>query len=192
MKLVTVESPYAGDVEANEAYLKECLIDSSLRGEAPFASHGFYTTYLDDTNPAERKLAMESGFEWLKATDIVAVYVDRGISSGMIKGIEKAQSLDIPIEFRRVKEKESVYFKPEFLDPEYLKKMRSMSPKGFKRLYLGDYPVLEKDERPEHIKGGRIPTPPRAWWPKEFSNDKNKRTVKDTDNRKIIKIDIKS
>ena len=192
MKLVTIESPYAGDVEANEAYLKECLIDSSIRGEAPFASHGFYTRYLDDNNPVERKLGMDSGFEWMKATDLVAVYVDRGISSGMIKGIEKAQSLDIPIVFRRVKEKKNLYFKPEWLDPEYLKKLRSMPPKEFERLYVGEYPVLEKDERPEHVKGGRIPTPPRAWWPKEFSNDKPKRMVEEGAEPKIIKIDIKS
>ena len=39
MRLVVVESPYAGDVEANLAYLRRAMRDCLLRGEAPFASH---------------------------------------------------------------------------------------------------------------------------------------------------------
>ena len=39
MRLVIVESPYAGDVEANEEYARQCVRDSLMRGEAPIASH---------------------------------------------------------------------------------------------------------------------------------------------------------
>ena len=39
MKLVILESPYAGDVEANVEYARACVRDSLSRGEAPIASH---------------------------------------------------------------------------------------------------------------------------------------------------------
>lgn len=50
MRRVIIESPYAGNVEANATYLRRCLRDSLLRGEAPFASHAIYTLpgVLDD------------------------------------------------------------------------------------------------------------------------------------------------
>ena len=34
MRLVILESPYAGDIERNVAYARACLRDSLLRGEA--------------------------------------------------------------------------------------------------------------------------------------------------------------
>jgi hypothetical protein len=43
MKLVILESPYAGDVAANTAYARACVRDSLSRGEAPLASHLLYT-----------------------------------------------------------------------------------------------------------------------------------------------------
>lgn len=42
-RLVVVESPYAGDVERNVAYAKRCVLDCLKRGEAPYASHLFFT-----------------------------------------------------------------------------------------------------------------------------------------------------
>jgi hypothetical protein len=43
MKLVIIESPYAGEVEANVAYARACMRDSLGHGEAPIASHLLYT-----------------------------------------------------------------------------------------------------------------------------------------------------
>ena len=53
--LVLLESPYAGDIEANLSYARACMRDCFERGEAPFASHLLYTQMgvLDDTIPAE-------------------------------------------------------------------------------------------------------------------------------------------
>lgn len=39
MKLVILESPYAGDVCRNVDYARQCLRDCLLRGESPIASH---------------------------------------------------------------------------------------------------------------------------------------------------------
>ena len=102
MKLVIIESPYAGDIKKNIKYAKACIRDSLFRGEAPFASHLFYTQegILRDEYPEDRKLGMEAGFSWGAKADLVAVYFDNGISSGMRAGIERAKKLGIRVEHR--------------------------------------------------------------------------------------------
>jgi len=102
MKLVIVESPYAGDVEGNERYARACLADSLKRGEAPFASHLIYTQpgVLDDEIPEEREWGIQAGFAWGQAAELTAVYTDRGISGGMKYGIEAAEKAGRSVEYR--------------------------------------------------------------------------------------------
>ncbi len=104
MKLVVIESPYAGAVEENIKYARKCMLDSLRRGEAPYASHLLFTQdgILDDLNPEERTLGMDAGFAWGKKADLVAVYMDRGLSLGMQKGIASAMGRSIPIEYRHL------------------------------------------------------------------------------------------
>jgi hypothetical protein len=90
VRLVYLESPYAGDVEMNLRYARACMLDSIRRGESPIASHCLWTQCLDDTVPAERDLGMRCGFEWARFADATALYVDRGISDGMMRGVEMA------------------------------------------------------------------------------------------------------
>lgn len=104
MKRVIVESPYAGDTTANLLYLEDCLMDCHKRNEAPFASHYFYTGYLSDIEPEQRKMGMECGFAWMQVCDLVAVYIDNGISDGMKDGIQRAEEAGKEIEFRRLKD----------------------------------------------------------------------------------------
>ena len=99
---VLVESPFAGDVEVNTAYLKECLKDCLSRGESPFASHLFFTQFLDDDIPDERALGIEAGLAWGMVADRTVVYLDRGISNGMKYGIEAAKKAGRQIEYRRL------------------------------------------------------------------------------------------
>lgn len=102
MKLVVIESPYAGDVERNMAYLKRAMLDSLARGEAPYASHALYTQFLDDTVPEERELGMKAGFAWGELASKVVVYGDYGVSRGMQAGIDRAIKRNIPLEFREI------------------------------------------------------------------------------------------
>lgn len=99
---VIIESPYAGNVERNLEYLRACLRDSLLRGEAPFASHGLYTLpgVLDDDDPDERDLGIAAGFVWREVASFTAVYEDLGISRGMRLGIVHAEQLGHRIERR--------------------------------------------------------------------------------------------
>ena len=108
MKKVILESPFAGDVEANIEYARRCIRDCLLRGESPYASHLLYTQkgILDDDVPEERKLGIEAGFEWRSGAELTVVYTDRGISGGMRQGIEDSDKRGIPVEYRSL-EKEN-------------------------------------------------------------------------------------
>jgi hypothetical protein len=105
-KRVIIESPYSGEVERNKAYLKVCMLDSITRGEAPYASHKLYTDVLDDNDKDERRLGIELGFAWLKVADLVAFYIDFGMSPGMLACWTDLKTLKfrVPFEKRRVKE----------------------------------------------------------------------------------------
>lgn len=104
MRRVIVESPYAGDVEANRVYARAALRDCLLRGEAPLASHLLYTQpgVLDDLVPEERGLGIEAGLAWGECADATVVYLDRGISSGMRLGIAQAVDAGRPVEYRNL------------------------------------------------------------------------------------------
>jgi hypothetical protein len=104
MRKVVLESPYAGDIEANVNYARRCVCDSLARGEAPLASHLLYTQpdILDDTKPEHRALGINAGHEWIGMAEAMVVYEDRGISSGMRIGIAVAEALNIKIEYRRI------------------------------------------------------------------------------------------
>lgn len=102
MKLVIIESPYAGDVERNTIYARRCMRDSLRRGEAPFASHLLYTQVLADTVPEDRQLGIKAGFVWGNMADLVAVYVDYEPTPGMEKGIARAEFAKQPVEYRSI------------------------------------------------------------------------------------------
>lgn len=88
MNRVIILSPYKGDTEANLLYGWHCVLDSVQRGEAPWASHLFYTVVLNDSDPVQRAKGFECEAAWLRAADLVAVYTDRGLSSGMVKTLD--------------------------------------------------------------------------------------------------------
>jgi hypothetical protein len=104
MKLVLIESPYAGDVAANVAYAKRAVLDCLRRGESPYASHLFFTQdgLLDDKDPEQRILGIEAGLAWAAKAELTAVYIDFGVSNGMQFGIARARDEGRPIEFRRL------------------------------------------------------------------------------------------
>lgn len=102
MRLVIIESPYAGAVERNIAYAKAAVRDCLRRGEAPYASHLFFTQdgILDDLKPDERGLGIAAGLAWGARADATVVYADFGMSGGMLQGIERARAEERPVEVR--------------------------------------------------------------------------------------------
>jgi hypothetical protein len=104
MRLVILESPYAGDIEANIAYARACVRDSLSRGEAPIASHLLYTQpgILRDEIPAERQWGIDAGLAWRSVSHGTVVYTDRGTSRGMEYGIAAAIAAGKSVEYRSI------------------------------------------------------------------------------------------
>jgi hypothetical protein len=102
MRRVILESPYAGDVEANVAYGYRCLRDCLDRGEAPIASHLLFPNILDDKVPDERKLGIAAGLAWAPVADAMVIYIDRKISNGMRAAMREAQRIGLPVELRSI------------------------------------------------------------------------------------------
>tara|TARA_R110000824_G_scaffold169484_1_gene346603 strand:- start:662 stop:985 length:324 start_codon:yes stop_codon:yes gene_type:complete len=104
MRLVILESPFAGDEQANIDYARLCVRDSLMRGEAPIASHLLYTqpTILDDSVPKERRMGIAAGLAWVDVACATVVYTDCGTSAGMRIGIARAQNAGRPVEYRSI------------------------------------------------------------------------------------------
>lgn len=102
--LVLMESPFSGDMARNIKYARACLNDCLKRGESPFASHLLYTQtgILRDDVPGERELGIKTGLAWGAKADKTVLYVDLGISDGMIMGIKAAEAAGRPIERRNL------------------------------------------------------------------------------------------
>lgn len=105
MKRVIIESPYTGQTARNIEYARRCVADSIHRGEAPIASHLLLTQegILNDDDPEERALGILAGHAWYRVADLCAVYVDYGISKGMIEGMRAALAAGIEIDTRLLK-----------------------------------------------------------------------------------------
>jgi hypothetical protein len=107
---VLIESPFAGETDEetqkNINYARAAVVDCLKRGEAPYASHLFFTQpgVLDDTKPEERTLGIDAGLLWGAAAEKTVVYIDRGLSTGMKYGIEAASRCGRAIEFRNLSE----------------------------------------------------------------------------------------
>jgi hypothetical protein len=102
MPLVIIESPYAGDIEANVEYARACMRDSLNRGEAPIASHLLYTQpgILRDEVPEERQWGIDAGLAWRGVADMAVFYVDRNWSGGMLAARRLYLDEGFPFEVR--------------------------------------------------------------------------------------------
>lgn len=108
--LVIIESPFKPKLTKEtrlpatfyRTYLRRAILHCIDQGEVPFASHGFYTVFLNDKKPEERALGMRLGYEIMAHASLVAVYYDYGLTPGMQRGIEVASDLNIPVRFRSI------------------------------------------------------------------------------------------
>ena len=107
MRRVIIESPFRGvtpeEAFDNLVYLEECIRDSLLRGEAPFASHAIYPGPLNDAVQEERSLGIEAGYAWWEAARAIIFYVDHGWSEGMRTAYDRALLQQRQTEIRKCK-----------------------------------------------------------------------------------------
>ena len=92
---VVIVSPYQGanpsEVKRNLTYVNRCILDCLYsHGEAPFAVHAIYAEALNNTDPEQRKLALQAGDEWAKLAVRLVVYTDYGFTEGMNETINKS------------------------------------------------------------------------------------------------------
>lgn len=103
---VIIESPYRSDdpktFRRNLAYSRKAIFHSLSLGESPFASHRFYTQFLDDNDSELRYVGINCGLDWMEAAQLVAVYADYGVSPGMQAGLTHAAAKRIPVSFRYI------------------------------------------------------------------------------------------
>lgn len=102
--IVMIETPYRGadrrERVRNEAYAKQCLFDSLMRGEVPLASHLIYPQILDEDVPAERDLGIAMAIALGQRADTIAFYIDHGMTRGMELAYQAADRRGKTIEKR--------------------------------------------------------------------------------------------
>ena len=101
--VVVIESPFAGNAKRNIKFARECLRDSIMRGETPFASHLLYTqpNVLDDDVPQERKMGIEAGFAIKHLEGVKTIfYTDLGWSGGMELALFYCRKFNLPYDIR--------------------------------------------------------------------------------------------
>ncbi len=90
---------YQANVDAAARYSKEAMESNVI----PLTPHLYFTTFLNDLNPEERKLGMDVGISWLLKSE--ALWVFGFISRGMQAEIDKALAVGIPVYIIDTKER---------------------------------------------------------------------------------------
>lgn len=140
MKRVIIESPYHDDntveMQENMNYARAVCLDAVQRGEVPFASHLFFTLFLDDQDPAQRKLGIEMGYDFWEKANLIVFYMDRGMSPGMKEALAKAFVEGKPYEQRYLVSREQAQKEPgpEAYAPKRLRKSEAMATAAEKTL----------------------------------------------------------
>jgi hypothetical protein len=103
-RTVAVESPLRGapSYAVGLQYARAALFDSLARAEAPYASHLLYPQVLDDANPADRTMGLAAAASMAARLEAAAVYVDLGLSEGMLAAVQRFEELDLPVEYRTI------------------------------------------------------------------------------------------
>jgi hypothetical protein len=100
MKMVIIESPFAGDRITNLNYLGLAIRDCIQKGETPYASHAIIPLGLDDNDPKQRDAGIQAGFVWRQVGELTIVYADFGISRGMDYGILDSEKKNRKVIYR--------------------------------------------------------------------------------------------
>lgn len=105
LRPVVIESPFRdedpGRKAAHARYLHDAIVHCLSRGEAPYASHAYLTQHLNDDVPHHRALGIGAGIAIAEAMNAKhVVYVDRGITEGMLLAIEAARTAGRVVEYR--------------------------------------------------------------------------------------------
>lgn len=103
-KLVVVECPWNPENPANvlkqERYSNYCILDSLRHGEAPYFGYQQFNLILNARISYERDISYLSHASWIPVADLLAVYIDHGITPSMQMSINVARVHNTKIEYR--------------------------------------------------------------------------------------------
>jgi len=112
MKLTIIEAPFDADEKKRQWYTQLCIQDCFDRDESPFSADGFYSRYVDQDVMTQRAKSISAGLEWARYADIIAFYIDYGISASMEANMKMYKAQGKKIECRYI-------FKREENDPAH-------------------------------------------------------------------------
>lgn len=105
-KAVLIVSPFMAEDYSQSAkmvrYALRATRDSINKAESPLATHLFYSDVLSTRNPIERDLGLQAQLTWMKGCDIIAIYIDFGITPAMQVVINAAKLRNKRIEYRTI------------------------------------------------------------------------------------------
>jgi hypothetical protein len=121
MRRVAIESPCKGRVprfiprlfaplvervgrQINHIYAVRCMRDALQRGEAPYASHVLFdgAGVLDDSDPVQRALGINCGYQWSSLATLHVFYLDLGWSHGMLEAWDRCKRRGWDTEIRYI------------------------------------------------------------------------------------------
>lgn len=97
MKTVCIESPLAGDFEKNIRYARACLRYCLEKGASPYASHLLLPQVFDDLDASQREAGINAGLAMGDQCDERWVFIDLGVSSGMMRAVQRADENKQPL-----------------------------------------------------------------------------------------------
>ncbi len=105
-KLVVIECPWNPEDTQNivnqERYSRYCILNSLHSGEAPYFGYQQFSTLLNARISYERDIAYLSHVSWIPVADVLAVYIDHGITPSMQMSINVARVHNTKIEYRTI------------------------------------------------------------------------------------------
>lgn len=96
--LVFICSPFAGDMEGNAARAREYCRFAVAENCIPVAPHLLFPQFMEETDPAQRRLGIFFGLVLQSKCREVWVF-GRNITKGMAVEIEKAKERGLPIRY---------------------------------------------------------------------------------------------
>lgn len=101
-------SPFAPEDPMNAGlmgrYSKRCALDSANRNEAILMANRSFLSMSSYSSSIERDDAFTSLLSWIVRCDLVAIYVDFGVTPAMQVAINVAESKNKKIEYRSIGE----------------------------------------------------------------------------------------
>lgn len=109
--MIFICSPYHGDTETNTEYAIKASLFALNQEYTPITPHLYLTRIFNDNDLIQRNQGIQAGLRLMHSCTSVWIFTDNGISEGMKKEIEYAESICIPIKYYNTVNNEFVCYR---------------------------------------------------------------------------------